>query len=191
MAIFAITEVTGTAGKNPKIKEYNDLLGRMTTIFKRRDLVPDVSDITGLLVINHDIDTHPRKRPQLYAGAMEEIVDAAKEQNIGLLSTIALYDITLAAKDGVITKEEARGMIKQFGRIELRLRRKKASPEDNNPQTLHPLQSICRGIVARSNRTDARSGLKHHAWSRYYLCASIGSLILSRTSLWSIFTTKK
>jgi len=117
---LAITEVTGTNAKNPKTKEYNDLLGRMTTIFKRRDLVPDASKISGLLVVNYDIDTHARKRPRLYSGEAEEIVAAAKDQNIGLLSTVELYDIAIAAKDNLITREEARRLIKQFGRIEFK-----------------------------------------------------------------------
>jgi len=115
---LAITEVTGTNNKNPKITEYNGLLGRLTTIFKRRDLIPDASDITGLLVVNHDIDTHPMKRPRLYSGGLEEIVEGAKEQGIGLLSTVELYKIAVAAKDGKLSKEEARKIIKQPGRIE-------------------------------------------------------------------------
>lgn len=116
---LAITEVTGTANKNPRTKEFNDLLGRRATIFRRHDLVPDVLNISGLLVVNYDINTHPRKRPRLYGGEAEEIVEAAREQSIGLLSTGELYDIAIAAKDGVITKDEARRLVKQFGRIEL------------------------------------------------------------------------
>lgn len=117
---IAITEITGTNAKNPKTKEFNDLLGRMTTIFKRRDLVPDASMISGLLIINYDIDTHPRKRPKLYGGDAEEIVEAAKEQNIGLFSTVDLYDIAVAVKDGLMGKEQARAMIRGFGRIEFK-----------------------------------------------------------------------
>lgn len=115
---LAITEVNGTNSKNPKITEYNGVLGRLTTIFKRRDLVPDASDIRGLLVVNYDIDTHPMKRPRLYSGDLEEIVQGAKEQSIGLLSTVELYKIAVAAKDGKLSKEEARKIIKQPGRIE-------------------------------------------------------------------------
>ena len=110
---LAITEVTGTNAKNPKSKEYNDLLGRMSTIFKRRDLVPDPENISGLLIV-----TNPTQRPKLYGGEAEEIVDAAKDQNIGLLSTQELHKIAIAAKDGVITNEQARALIKGFGRIE-------------------------------------------------------------------------
>lgn len=115
---LAITEVTGTNNKNPKITEYNGVLGRLATIFKRKDLIPDASNITGLLVVNHDIDTHPMKRPRLYSGDLEEIVEAAKDQGIGLLSTVELYKIAVAAKDGKLSREEARKIIKQPGRIE-------------------------------------------------------------------------
>jgi hypothetical protein len=117
---LAITEVTGTNAKNPKTKEFNDLLGRMATIFKRRELVPDTSNISGLLIVNYDIDTNPRQRPKLYAGDAEEIVAAAREQSIGLLSTVELYNIAVAVKDGVITKEDGRTLIKGVGRIEFR-----------------------------------------------------------------------
>jgi len=119
---IAITEVTGTKNKNPKLTEYNDLLGRMTTIFKRRDLVPDANTIQGLLIINYDIDTHPSSRPRLYIGDAEEIVRAAKDQDIGLLSTVELYKIAIAVKDGVISKEEAKFLVRQTGRIEYTLR---------------------------------------------------------------------
>ena len=115
---LAITEVTGTNNKNPKITEYNGILGRMTTIFKRRDLIPDASNITGLLLVNYDIGTHPMKRPRLYSGDLEEIVEGAKDQRIGLPSTVELYKIAIAAKDGKLLKEEARKIIKQPGRIE-------------------------------------------------------------------------
>jgi hypothetical protein len=117
---FAITEVTGTANKNPKSKEYNDLLGRMTTIFKRRDLVPDPARITGLLIVNYDLNTHPFKRPKLYSGALEEIVESSIEQEIGLLSTVELYKTAIAVKDGQLSKEDGRALIKQSGRIEFR-----------------------------------------------------------------------
>ena len=115
---LAITEVSGTKNKNPKTKEYGDLLGRMTTVYKRKDLVPDSERVTGLLILNYDIETHPLHRPRLYSGGEEEYVSAAKDNSIGLLSTVELYKIAIAAKDGVISKENARELIKQFGRIE-------------------------------------------------------------------------
>ncbi len=37
------------------------------------------------------------KRPRLYSGDLEEIVEAAKEQGIGLLSTVDLYKIAVAS----------------------------------------------------------------------------------------------
>jgi hypothetical protein len=115
---LAITEVTATRQKNPKTKEYNDLLGRMSTVYKRRDLVPDTETVTGLLVVNYDLDTHPFKRPKLYGGMDQEWVDAAAEQGIGLLSTVELHRIAIAVKGGVLSKEAARELIKQMGRIE-------------------------------------------------------------------------
>jgi hypothetical protein len=33
-------------------------LGRMATIFKRRDLAPDASNVSGLLIVNYDINTN-------------------------------------------------------------------------------------------------------------------------------------
>ncbi len=91
------------------------------TVFKRRDLVPDSSNITGLLILNFDIKTNPMQRPQLYGGEDEDIVETAKERNIGLLSTVELYKIAIAVKDGAITREQARDLIKQSGRIEFRV----------------------------------------------------------------------
>lgn len=114
----AIVEVTATKNKNPKTKEFNDILGRMTTIFKRRDLVPDSSRITGLLILNYDLETHPFKRPRVYTGDSEEIVKAAEEQSIGLLSTVELYKILIAVKEGQLSRENARALLKKAGRIE-------------------------------------------------------------------------
>ncbi len=117
---LAITEVTGTVNKNPKSKEYNDILGRMNTIFKRGDLVPDKqkSKISGLLVVNYDITTHPFERPRLYSGDLEHLAESARESDIGLLSTVDLYRISMAVKQGLLTKQAARSLVKQFGRVE-------------------------------------------------------------------------
>jgi hypothetical protein len=117
---LAITEVTGTINKNPKSKEYNDILGRMNTIFKRSDLVPELdrSKISGLLVVNYDVEGDPFQRPRLYSGDLEHIAEAAKESGIGILSTVELYKIALAVKEQGLTKELARSMLKEFGRIE-------------------------------------------------------------------------
>lgn len=117
---FAITEVTGTHNKNPKSKEYNDILGRLNTIFKRSDLVPeqDKSRISGLLIVNFDIDNNPSRRPRLYSGDLEHIVEAAKESSIGILSTVELHKIAMAVKQGDLSPESARSLLRQFGRIE-------------------------------------------------------------------------
>jgi hypothetical protein len=117
---FAITEVTGTVNVNPKTKEYNDILGRMTTIFRRRtDLIPEgVSNLSGLLVLNYDCERHPSKRPKAYTGELEHIVEAAVDQNIGILSTVELHKIIVDVKEGRLVKEQARSLLKKFGRIE-------------------------------------------------------------------------
>ena len=87
---LAVVEVTATKNKNPKTKEYNDILGRMATLFKRRDLVPDASRVSGLLILNYDLKTNPFGRPRVYTGDSEEIVRAAGGTGIGLLSTVDL-----------------------------------------------------------------------------------------------------
>jgi hypothetical protein len=117
---LGITEVTGTVNKNPKIKEFNDILGRMATIYKRKtDLVlPEGVSISGLLVLNYDINAHPSKRPKAYTGEDEHIVQTAIEQNIGVLSTVELHKIIVAVEEGALTKAEARALLTQPGRIE-------------------------------------------------------------------------
>jgi hypothetical protein len=116
---FAITEVSATVNKNPKTKEYGDLLARRSTIFQRRALMPEVdpSIVSGLLVLNFDIKTNPDKRPIIYGGGEQEFVGAAEENSIGLLSTVDLYRIAVDVKDGRLSREEARKVIRQFGRI--------------------------------------------------------------------------
>jgi hypothetical protein len=117
---LAITEVSGTAQKNPKIKEFNDILGRITTIYKRRgDLeLPDGANVRGLLVLNYDMNNHPTKRPKIYSGDDQHISQAAIEQGIGLLSTVELHKIIVSVKEGIISKSDAREILKQPGRIE-------------------------------------------------------------------------
>jgi hypothetical protein len=117
---LAITEVTGTGHKNPKVKEFNDILGRMATIYKRKgDLVlPDAATLSGLLVLNYDIDTHPANRPRAYAAEDEHIVETAAEQGIGLLSTVELHKIVVAVKEERLTKVAARQILRRPGRIE-------------------------------------------------------------------------
>jgi hypothetical protein len=117
---FAITEVTGTTNKNPKIKEFNDILGRITTIYKRTGqlALPTKGPVSGLLVLNYDIDNHPHKRPRVYTGEDEAIVETAIEQGIGLLSTVELHKIIVAVKENRISKSEGRAMLRKPGRIE-------------------------------------------------------------------------
>jgi hypothetical protein len=115
---FALTEITVTKAKSPKYKEYADLLARMTTVLRRRGLVPDSEKLSGLLIVNHDIVNHPFKRPRIYSGEGEEIVTAAKEHRIGLLSTVELYRIAIAVKNGVMSPEDGRARIARYGRIE-------------------------------------------------------------------------
>jgi hypothetical protein len=117
---FAITEVTGTVNKNPKIKEFNDILGRITTIYKRTGqlALPTKVPVSGLLVLNYDIDNHPNKRPRVYTGEDEAIVETAIEQGIGLLSTVELHKIIVDVKENHISKSEARAILRKPGRIE-------------------------------------------------------------------------
>ena len=92
----------------------------MTTLFRRRDLVPDAETISGLLILNYDLDTHPFKRPRVYTGDAEEIVLAAEEQNIGLLSTVELHKLLIAVKQGKLSRDAARALLRQPGRIEFK-----------------------------------------------------------------------
>jgi hypothetical protein len=117
---LAITEVTGTVNKNPKIKEFNDILARMATIYRRKsDLkLPEGKTITGLLVLNYDVKNHPSFRPRVYTGDDEHIVETAIEQGIGILSTVELHKILVAVKEGVLAKSAARAILRKPGRIE-------------------------------------------------------------------------
>ena len=123
---LAITEVSGTVNKNPKVKEFNDILGRLATIYKRQgDLVlPEGVIVSGLLVLNYDIDSHPSKRPKLYTGEDEHIAEAAVEHVIGLLSTVELHKVVMAVIGGSLSKVEARKIIRKSGRIEFDTRPK-------------------------------------------------------------------
>jgi len=131
---LAITEVTGTVNKNPKTKEWNDILARMTTLSNRKtDLeLPKDKIIRGLLVLNYDIDNHPEKRPRVYTAEDEYIVETAIEQGIGLLSTVELHKIIVAVKEGHLTKEEARKIIRKPGRIEYDATKIKPAAEKEN-----------------------------------------------------------
>ncbi len=108
----------------------------MATIFKRKELVPDSSLISGLLIVNHDIENHPLRRPLLYSGESEQITETAAEQEIGILSTVELYKFALAVNDGLMTKADARDRLKAYGRI-LFERPKPPSGEEENGGVAH------------------------------------------------------
>ena len=119
-SFLAITEVSGTGNKNPRVKEFNDILGRMATLYKRQTelVLPSGVDIAGLLVLNYDIETHPSRRPRVYVGVDAHIAETAAEQNIGILSTVELHKIVMAVKNGILLKDAARELLKKPGRIE-------------------------------------------------------------------------
>jgi len=119
-AFLAITEVTGTKSKNPKVKEFHDILGRMMTLYKRQSelVLPKGKNIAGLLVLNYDIETDPSKRPRAYIGADAHITETAVDQGIGILPTVELHKIVMAVKKGLLPKDAAREFLKKPGRIE-------------------------------------------------------------------------
>jgi hypothetical protein len=119
-SFLAITEVSGTSNKNPKVKEFHDILGRMATLYKRQNelVLPTGVDIAGLLVLNYDVENHPSRRPRVYIGVDAHIAETAVEQNIGILSTVELHKIVVAVKKGILTKDAARELLKKPGRIE-------------------------------------------------------------------------
>ncbi len=117
---FALGEVTGTEAKNPKVTEYSGLLGRVATILKRKGVPRQLSqkgEPKGILIINHDRKSHPFSRPDIYTGENEEVVEAALDQGISILSAVELYKITKAVRDGELSKAEARKLIEAGGRI--------------------------------------------------------------------------
>jgi hypothetical protein len=126
---LGITEVTGTINTNPKAQEFNAILGRMTTLYKRQTdlLLPKATTISGLLVLNYDIEHHPARRPKAYAGELDHLVQSADEQGIGILSTVELHKIVVAVKGGMLSKADARSLLKKTGRIEFDSSRVKKS----------------------------------------------------------------
>lgn len=118
---FALCEVTGTKSKNPKASEYNGILGRINTVLQRKEnRVPEKYQkkiIKGLLIINHDRNTHPFKRPGIYTGSLEELAETAKSIGISILSTVELFKISKDVRENRLKKSEARSIVKQTGRI--------------------------------------------------------------------------
>jgi hypothetical protein len=117
---LGITEVTGTVHTNPKVQEFNAILGRMATLYKRQTdlMLPKAASVSGLLVLNYDIKNHPDRRPKAYTGELEHIVQSADENGIGLLSSVELHKIVVAVKEGILSKVDARNLLKKSGRIE-------------------------------------------------------------------------
>lgn len=126
---FALCEVTGTNSKNIRQNLYSRILGRITTAIRRKpgsislEGVKDVKDVSGLLIVNHDKNSHPKLRPRLYTGEDEEIADAAKELGISILSTAELYKIAMDVKEGRLSPAQSRKIIKGGGRIEYNKRK--------------------------------------------------------------------
>lgn len=118
---FALCEITGTVSKNPKASEYNGILGRINTVLQRKeDRIPNKYQqniVKGLLIINHDRNTHPFERPKIYTGKLEELADSARNYGISILSTVELFKISKAVREDKLKKKEARTIIKQAGRV--------------------------------------------------------------------------
>jgi hypothetical protein len=47
-------------------------------------------------------------------------VRAAEDQNIGLISTVELYKVLIAVKEGKLSRDAARALLRQPGRIEFK-----------------------------------------------------------------------
>ncbi len=118
---FAVCEVSGTVRPNPKESLYRRVLQRINTIHNRKASVASlekVTNVSGLLIANQDRKTHPDRRPKLYMGDQEEIVEAATDERISILSTVELYNIAIDVKEKRLEAKDARDIIKQGGRIE-------------------------------------------------------------------------
>jgi hypothetical protein len=125
---FAICEVTGTQKKNPKVKEYHEILSKIKSVLTRKGIPTKFREggAKGLLIINHDRLGYPFSRPKLYTGELEEYVKAAKESGISIISTVELYKIAMAVKEKGLDKKQARDILKQGGRIVFKPNEKKA-----------------------------------------------------------------
>src|SRR5207245_11190992 len=80
--------------------------------------LPMSATVSGLLVLSYDLKNHPARRPKAYTGELEHIVQSADENSIGLLSTVELHKIVVAVKEGILSKVDARNLLKRSGRIE-------------------------------------------------------------------------
>ncbi len=125
---FAICEITGTQKKNPKVKEYNEILSKIKSVLTRKGIPIKFREggAKGLLIINHDRLSYPFSRPKLYTGDLEEYVKAAKESGISIVSTVELYKIAMAVKEKGLNQKQARDILKQGGRIVFKPNKKKS-----------------------------------------------------------------
>jgi hypothetical protein len=73
----------------------------IATLFKRHtDLIlPKAVTVSGLLVLKYYTEHHPTKRPKVYTGELEHIVQSTEEHGIGLLSTVEWHKIVVAVKE--------------------------------------------------------------------------------------------
>jgi hypothetical protein len=129
---LAITEVSGTVAKNPKTKEFNDILSRMASIFKRKGELtpPEGFTLSGLLILNFDLQTHPNARPKPYTGEDEHLIETAKDHDISILSTVELHKIVMAVHDGKLPKKKARELIRTPGRVEFEVKEEQAAQQE-------------------------------------------------------------
>jgi hypothetical protein len=109
---LAITKVIDAKETRPLYQEYSDLQARMTTVFRHREHAADSENVSGLLIVNYDLANRSFRPPRLFTGAAQEMVKAAVEKRIGLLSTVELYRIAIAVKDGHLSATDGRALIK-------------------------------------------------------------------------------
>jgi len=103
----ALIEVKGTISQNPPESYYSQILKHLKK--------SNNSNARGLLIINFDYNKHPFERGMVYADSADLFSD--DPDDIGVLSTVELFKILKAVKDKLLSKEEARKIIKQPNRI--------------------------------------------------------------------------
>lgn len=110
-------EVKGTTRQNPSEGYYSQLLKHLR---KAND-----PELNGLLIVNYDYKTHPYKRIKIYKDSEDLFSDDA--EGIGVVSTVDLYRIIIAVKEGKMSKEDARKLLKASNRIEFPKEKRKES----------------------------------------------------------------
>lgn len=111
----SLCEVKGTIKQNPPESYYSQLLKHL-----RKSNDPNLN---GLLVVNYDYKTHPYKRIKIYKDSEELFSDDS--EGVGVLSTVDLYRLTIDVKNGLLSKDEARKIIKKSNRIEYPTKKQK------------------------------------------------------------------